>query len=56
MANFWRMNNPTYHSDRQEESINGYAEHPYGLPGVECTGCGKLGLPRRLSIMGCLRI
>ncbi|NHC42878.1 hypothetical protein G6549_23555 [Bacillus sp. MM2020_1] len=35
------MNNPTYQSDRLEESINGYAEHPYRLPGVECTGCGE---------------
>jgi len=27
---------------RQEEFINGYAEHPYGLPGIECNKCGQI--------------
>lgn len=41
MTNFWRMNSPSYQSILLEESINGYAEHPYSLPGVECIGCGE---------------
>lgn len=40
-SKFYRMIHPNYKSMRQEESINGYADHPYGLPGVECSKCGE---------------
>ncbi|MEH7085368.1 double-CXXCG motif protein [Neobacillus drentensis] len=41
MTSFWKMQQPDYITDHQEKSINGYVEHPYGLPGVECTDCGE---------------
>jgi hypothetical protein len=38
---FWRLQEPEYESDYQEAYVNGYLEHPFGLPGVQCDVCGQ---------------
>jgi hypothetical protein len=50
---FWRINHPQYKSDRQEEYINGYGEHPYGLPGINCKGCGQVWSNIRVLPVSC---
>jgi hypothetical protein len=36
---FWQLVRPEYESDYENSYINGSLEHPFGLPGVECTSC-----------------
>lgn len=50
---FWRINHPQYQSQRLEEYINGYGEHPYGLPGIDCKGCGQIWSNVRVLTMSC---
>ena len=38
---FYRLDSPNYKSARKKEQVNGYLKHPYGLPGIKCSGCGK---------------
>lgn len=51
--NFWRLNHPQYQTQRQEEYINGYGEHPYGLPGIDCKGCGEIWSNVRILPISC---
>ncbi len=39
--NFWKLEAPEYKSDYDYEFINGELVHPFGLPGVNCDGCGE---------------
>ncbi len=36
---FWRLTYPDYQSDYRHTFINGSLEHPFGLPGIECSEC-----------------
>ena len=36
---FWRIKSPDYESDYRDSYINGFLEHPFGLPGVRCNVC-----------------
>jgi len=38
---FWQLTYPEYESDYQHTYINGFLEHPFGLPGVDCDVCGE---------------
>ncbi len=49
---FWILEEPEYESDYQGEYINGYLEHPFGMPGVCCNVCGvSWGGSRILPVM-----
>ena len=48
---FWRLLHPDYESDYKHSYINGYLDHPFGMPGVECDVCHQTwGGSRILSI------
>ena len=48
---FWRLKHPEYDSDYDQSYINGFLEHPFGLPGVDCNVCGQTwGGSRILSV------
>jgi hypothetical protein len=38
-SRFWRICEPEYDSDYDRTFINGWLDHPYSLPGVECGTC-----------------
>lgn len=38
---FWKLEQPDYESDYQQVYINGFVEHPFSLPGIECDTCGQ---------------
>jgi hypothetical protein len=38
---FWRLIRPDSGSISQDRIINGFLDHPYGLPGVHCERCRK---------------
>jgi hypothetical protein len=38
-SQFWKLTNPEYNSDYDHSLINGSLEHPFGMPGVECSVC-----------------
>ncbi|KAF0244113.1 MAG: hypothetical protein FD180_2822 [Planctomycetota bacterium] len=37
---FWNLSKPDYKSDYQHSFVNGALEHPFGVPGIECSRCG----------------
>lgn len=39
-SQFWLLSKPDYNSDYDDSLINGSLEHPFGMPGVNCSVCG----------------
>jgi len=50
---FWRLIRPDTGSISQGDIINGFLDHPYGLPGVECEKCRKTWGGSRIHPFSC---
>jgi hypothetical protein len=50
---FWKLESPSYKSDYHSSYINGDLEHPYGLPGIDCTVCGETWSGHRMLHITC---
>ena len=50
---FWKIIEPDYESDYQDEYTNGELRHPYSLPGVSCSACGETWGGSRLLPFAC---
>lgn len=50
---FWKLTPPEYSSDYDHSLINGSLEHPFGMPGVECSVCNQTSGGCRILSAAC---
>src|SRR5262245_59498975 len=50
---FWLLRSPDYNSDYDHTLINGSLEHPFGIPGVNCSVCGATWGGSRILSVAC---
>lgn len=52
-SQFWLLSTPDYESDYDHSLINGSLEHPFGMPGVNCSVCGATWGGSRILTVTC---
>ena len=52
-SQFWKLTQPEYNSDYDHSLINGSLEHPFGMPGVNCSVCGATWGGSRILAVTC---